>query len=341
MDVAPQKQIFVVLGMSRSGTSAIARALKALGVDLGKKLLPGDKRNPKGFFEDSDILYKINRGLSNVLNYPWMSVGLLEGCPEKIGLVDYYKTEAMKILQERFTTTQQWGFKDPRTVNLLPFWQLVFKSLHLSDRYIIVMRNPLAAAYSNQQFAKIDIEVGLIIWLNTIISAIEGTQSKLRTLVSYELMLQDPRLQLDRIYKTLSIELALNEEEANRYAKEFIDPTLSHHSNTDSELETHSTLAIAPLCLEAHKLLMMVAQDLVSFDDAIFHTKWQEIKTEFKKIYPIYDYIRILHLRNKELEREMRSIKKSMLWKIITPLRAIKFYIRGLKKRKQRAVCDV
>ena len=47
--------IIAVLGMHRSGTSAVARGLKALGVDLGENLMPPvEGNNEKGFWEDRD-----------------------------------------------------------------------------------------------------------------------------------------------------------------------------------------------------------------------------------------------------------------------------------------------
>ena len=50
-----QKNVFIVLGVGRSGTSAIARGLKALGIDLGNMLRPAADANPKGFWEDAEI----------------------------------------------------------------------------------------------------------------------------------------------------------------------------------------------------------------------------------------------------------------------------------------------
>ena len=50
------KQIVVVLGMHRSGTSAITRGLQVLGVELGSNLLsPEAGINDKGFWEDVDV----------------------------------------------------------------------------------------------------------------------------------------------------------------------------------------------------------------------------------------------------------------------------------------------
>lgn len=336
------KQVFVVLGMSRSGTSAIARALKALGIDLGDKLLPGDSRNPKGFFEDSEILYKINRGVSNALRHPWMSVGLLNDKQiENNQVLSQFKSDAIKILQQRFQATAHWGFKDPRAVTILPFWQSVFKSLDLDDRYVIVMRNPLAAAYSNQKFAKLDIEVGLMLWLIILISSIEGTKGRKRLLVSYELMLKDPHTQLARIHRDLALSGEINEKEANLYANEFIDPNLSHYEHSETELKAHSALAVVPLCLQTYKLLQKLAKDELSFNDPAFQTAWQEIKDEFMKNYPVYEFIRVLHLRNKTLERELRSVHKSIVWKITSPLRKLKQLFRSSKNfRKEEPITE-
>ena len=62
------KSIIVVLGMHRSGTSAITRGLMVLGVELGDHLMPpAPNNNDKGFFEDIDVnainveLYRIPR----------------------------------------------------------------------------------------------------------------------------------------------------------------------------------------------------------------------------------------------------------------------------------------
>ena len=57
------QKVVVVVGAGRSGTSTITRGLSALGIELGNNLKPGSAKNPKGFFEDLDIL-KINRDIS-------------------------------------------------------------------------------------------------------------------------------------------------------------------------------------------------------------------------------------------------------------------------------------
>ena len=59
VDHAPgtSRRVYVVAGMHRAGTSVVARALQALGVDLGAHLMSADVRmNARGFFEDLDLV---------------------------------------------------------------------------------------------------------------------------------------------------------------------------------------------------------------------------------------------------------------------------------------------
>lgn len=53
--------MIVVLGTGRSGTSLVAGVLAALGYDPGKELIPADKNNAKGYFEDRELEHLLTR----------------------------------------------------------------------------------------------------------------------------------------------------------------------------------------------------------------------------------------------------------------------------------------
>jgi hypothetical protein len=63
--------IFVV-GMHRSGTSAIARLLNLLGVDLGDDLLPSAVDNETGFWESRRVV-EANDAILATLSSRWDS----------------------------------------------------------------------------------------------------------------------------------------------------------------------------------------------------------------------------------------------------------------------------
>ena len=61
----------IVLGMHRSGTSALTGVLSYLGADPGPSLIPGiEGINPKGFWEHSEIV-KVHNNLLTALGSSW------------------------------------------------------------------------------------------------------------------------------------------------------------------------------------------------------------------------------------------------------------------------------
>ena len=331
------KHVYVVLGMARSGTSAITRGLKALGIDLGTHLMPAEKAfNPKGVYEDIDVAYKINRAVSYALGYTWESLQVFdEQCRDSAPL-NSLKKEAVTILQHRFSATDHWAFKDPRTCKLLPFWQTAFQALHLKEHYVIALRHPLASSYSWHNLNEVDVEAALLSWLTHTISAVEGTQNKQRIVVSYDLMLQAPLQQLERIRDRLNIKLPSHPDELNAYANDFLDKKLKHH-DYHNETAKHPVLSIAPVCLKVYELLMQAAKDDILLDSDHFANAWQAVTVEFNAVYPVYCYVDALIKRNKEQERHIRTIHKSLPWKMIYPIRLVDNALRAFRnKRKDR-----
>lgn len=328
------KNVFVVIGMARSGTSAIARGLQAIGIELGDKLTPGSKKwNPKGFFEDSDIVYKINRGLLHKLDHEWTGISLLSKENFDYEGVHEFKNLAISLLKERMKNTDYWGFKDPRTAKLLPFWQMVFAQLNLNERYVIALRNPLSSAYSYQRVAHVDIETGLLLWLMHLIPAIDETQGKKRVVINYDAILSDSHHQLLRLKHQLNIPDLVDASEINQYAKQFLDRKLQHFDYDERTLRSHPAMPIAPLCYTVYELLKCVAKDEMDLESSSFSNAWQEVKTEFEKIYPVYTYIDSLLKKNKKMERELRSIRRSLPWKLFYPLRIIDDALRAMRRK--------
>src|SRR5437879_8253383 len=140
-----QKNIYVVLGVARSGTSAIVRGLKALGIELSDKMSAGNEKwNAKGFWEDTDIVYKINGKAFSTLDFAPYGIRTLTPSEQTSHKLHSVKLAGIELLKQRFSATNNWGFKDPSTVKLLHFWQNIFSDLQIKENYIIALRNPLA-----------------------------------------------------------------------------------------------------------------------------------------------------------------------------------------------------
>src|SRR5688500_3885472 len=123
MTTKKEKRLIVVLGMHRSGTSAVARSLQVMNVALGDNLMPALKDvNEAGFWEDLDI-YTLNDELLNSIGSSWHHLSPIQPVD-----VDTLRTndgfaKASTLLQQKLGKNEVLVFKDPRTAKLLPFWK--------------------------------------------------------------------------------------------------------------------------------------------------------------------------------------------------------------------------
>ena len=127
--VIPQGEATIVpiLGMHRSGTSMFTRALNLLGVTLGEPLMKPQEDNPKGFWEN-EFFYGMNLRLldamgrhvsgygtaGQLLEVPALSYQV-ERSGDTLAVIENYVTG-------QFSNSRFWGWKDPRSVLLFPFW---------------------------------------------------------------------------------------------------------------------------------------------------------------------------------------------------------------------------
>src|ERR1700722_13492144 len=66
---SPKRQAILVLGMHRSGTSAVGGVVNALGAAAPKTLLKPDEGNPRGFFESAHLAVAHNSLLASAGSY--------------------------------------------------------------------------------------------------------------------------------------------------------------------------------------------------------------------------------------------------------------------------------
>jgi hypothetical protein len=132
----PSRQL-IVTGMHRSGTSLVASTLREAGVYLGEDLLGGGVGNPRGHFEDREIVGFHDRALALAQRdfFAGGAVSPPAGSP--------LEAEARQIVADR-SHHELWGWKDPRTSLFLDFWDHILPDA----RYVFVFRHPVAVALS-------------------------------------------------------------------------------------------------------------------------------------------------------------------------------------------------
>ena len=221
-----RKNIIVVLGMHRSGTSAITRGLQVLGVNLGSNLMPANQEvNAKGFWEDMDI-NALNMEMYSALNIDWHFLGAIGGKDVNYLKEKGYLIRAIELLRLKATDSTVFGIKDPRIAKLLPFWKEVFDQGEFEVRYVLSMRNPLSVAKSLAKRDGLDYGKSCLLWLDHVLRALTETQGEKRVLVDYDLLMSSPDEEIKKIASLY--ELSVNSEKMMTYKTEFLDESLRH-----------------------------------------------------------------------------------------------------------------
>ena len=131
----------LVLGMHRSGTSALTAALHGLGASLGGELVAANHDNPGGYFENAaavtaheTLLAELDRGWEDLRDMPegWLHAPAAEQARDAI----------RALLAEQFGEASLWALKDPRMCRLLPLWQPLLAEAGVQAKYLFVLRHP-------------------------------------------------------------------------------------------------------------------------------------------------------------------------------------------------------
>jgi len=195
-----QQTPVVICGMHRSGTSLITQILHDCGLYLGPEDQFLETRlydNPTGYWEFAPIM-KFSDRLLREIGASWKDIAPLfsETWLDEISLEEKQR-EAEESLAPLFNQGSAWGWKDPRTTVLLPFWKTCFPEIKL----VVCVRNPLEVAYSlsKRVISHVDFEPGLKLW-REYYEILQRDLSNGHTLfVHYERLFHSPKEEISRL----------------------------------------------------------------------------------------------------------------------------------------------
>lgn len=190
-----KNSVVCIIGMHRSGTSMVTRLLNVCGLDLGtpEQLEEAREENPLGFYENKGFM-DINEKLLAHLGGTWDNPPLFKKEWEHDPSLAQIVQEARSLL-ETFSNSHHWGWKDPRTTILLPFW----KSLIPNLRFVICVRSPLEVARSLAKRNEMPIHRGVYLWNQYMQAAVRDTEGYARIFVFYEDFFQEEMREIDRL----------------------------------------------------------------------------------------------------------------------------------------------
>lgn len=220
-----KKTAILVLGMHRSGTSALTGTLNLLDVYLGSELLKPNAANPKGFFENYNF-YEVNEELLRQCESSWDDLFYNE---EK--LLHIKETDALRdVIKKEFAYSRVFAIKDPRMIYLFPVYKRVLEELEIDIKVILPFRNPLEVASSLHKRDSMSMEKGLLLWAYNFLLAEYYSRGTQRVFTDFDELVSDTRKVVYHISEGLGLDLKSKYEKNKEQIAKFLEPGLKHHN---------------------------------------------------------------------------------------------------------------
>ncbi|TKI69923.1 hypothetical protein FCU45_04745 [Sulfurimonas crateris] len=335
----------LVLGMHRSGTSALTGTLNLLDIDLGSELMKANFANEKGFFENSYLMH-FNDKLLRRVNSSWDDIFF--DYDEKEQFIDENdKDELKNILLQEFNNSTLFAIKDPRICYLFPLYEEALSELQIGIKVLLPYRNPLEVAQSLEKRNGFSIEKSVALWLNHFLEAELRSRPYKRYFLKFDTLLGETEQTVKQIDDFLNTDLfeayIKNKTEINS----FLEPNLKHNNLDKLALQKGIRFVLEDFLNLYHQDLNSVSKETF---DAMRHKNDEirrfysactlDLKIELDNAKNELDNAKNeLNNTKKELssaniamqalKQELAMVYESKSWKITKPLRIIKTYIKG------------
>ncbi len=204
-DLRAQTAIFI-LGMHRSGTSAVTRMLNLCGAQLGTHLLPPKQDNERGFWENKAFL-NLHEQMLAQWNLRWHDIALFPTEWRRTSAAREFSSALPNLMAAEFGNSPLVAIKDPRLSLLAPLWIDALKNSTFQPVFVVVVRHPDEVAASLSERDGLSIAHSRVLWLQHMVECIRSTRGYPRIFVHYANLLRDWRPELARIQAALSLEL--------------------------------------------------------------------------------------------------------------------------------------
>jgi hypothetical protein len=231
----------VVLGMHRSGTSAITALLRLLGLWAGEAedFPPADEHNPAGYWEHRGV-WAVNEAILHALGVSWSAVAELDLTARGEELLPRFGERAREVVRE-LDRHGPWVVKDPRLCLLFPFWRQI-----LADPFcVLIHRDPLPVARSLAARDGLALPHGIALWERYTRDALDATRGLPRVLISHRELMARPAATLERLRRELAghrPELARLRLPGPEEIRGVLDPDLLHHADDRTSERSYLTL---------------------------------------------------------------------------------------------------
>lgn len=301
------KRAVVVVGMHRSGTSAMTRTLALLGASLPKRLMPAVKDNNEAGFWEPQAIADLNDEILQAQDSDWDDVFAFRQHHYLSNFDRFYAGRAVELLEQEFDGAEVIVLKDPRISVLTNFWDRALREAGYSTHYVIMVRNPLEVAESLRGRDGFPREKSLLLWSSYMVAVERDTRNRDRIFISYDQLINDWRSVRQRIEESAAFPFPRDTAAAANEIDRYLNRRLRHHEASPDELYARSDVP------DEVKLLYRIFRDACE-GQQLDHVSIEAIEAELAKMDQLLgpllaDFRGRMREFNRELaaEREARN----------------------------------
>jgi len=242
------RRALLVLGMHRSGTSAITRVFASCGARLPANTMAATEHNPRGYFESQPI-FELHEAILASAASPWDDLSSFPRAWFESKATEDWVERMTAIVRAEFGEAGLFAIKDPRICRLVPFWLRVLERVGAQPVCVLPVRNPLEVARSLRIAQGTEETRGLALWLRHFLEAERETRGLPRAFVSYDDLLLDWRGVVQRVESELGISFPRRGARAEAEVDDFLSGRLRHQAARPEELRARPDAAdwVAPV----------------------------------------------------------------------------------------------
>ena len=224
----------LVLGMHRSGTSAVAGVLMKLGGAAPQTPMGPNAWNEKGHFESNKVMAFHDELLASA-GSTWDDWRAFNPGWWTTSTADAFRSRAAEVFRAEFDDEPLPVLKDPRACRFAPFWLEVLRGLDRAPRIVVPVRSPLDVAASLKRRDGFPLAKGLLLWLRHSLEAEARTRAEARSIVLWQDFASGWRPACDKIAADLQISWPRLSDRSALEIDDFLSQSLIHH---DTGLDT-------------------------------------------------------------------------------------------------------
>jgi hypothetical protein len=194
------------------------------------------------------------------------------------------------------------GFKDPRTVRLMPVWHQIFNELRLSPKLVLCLRNPAQIGRSLNARDGLDREIGEYRWLVHMIDFFRYTTKVDFCTVEYEDWFSNPESNIDKLRKFVDLPWQQSEADLGLVLSGIINPAARHDDFAHRE-------ASQPLVRTLYKLASRAGQDGVRDQIACIVSQFVSFQQLQRPFLQVFEDVTKTAAKYTEIEQEATALR--------------------------------